>query len=113
MCTCEFCNTEFTPRPQVKNPRACNNNPCQRLRQAANEREWRQLNDHLNSKEYHQIRRNQRIDKIKKINAVVIKSLSIGAEFLGLPIDVKVFCGHFEHHFFRTWAEENKQVLDC
>ncbi len=99
MCICEFCNTEYRPRPQVKNPRACNNDRCQKLRQAANEREWRKIHDHLDSKEYHQIRRKQRLEKINKLNAAIIKSFSVGVDFLGLPINIDVFSAIFRHLF--------------
>lgn len=96
MCTCEFCHTEFVPRPQVKNARACNNDRCQKLRQAANEREWREVHTQLDSKEYHRIRRKQRIEKLKKVNSAFKKSFKIGVDFLGLPINIDAFLAIFE-----------------
>ena len=63
MCTCEFCNTEFEPRPQVKNPRACSN--CQNARQRANEKEWRNRHLGLYDGKYHQVKRESRNAAIK------------------------------------------------
>jgi len=99
MSICEFCNTEYQPRPQVKNPRACNKDACQCRRQASNEREWRKSNDHLNSKQYHQIRRKQRLEKIRKLNSIIIKSFSVGIDYLGLPIKIDMFTAFFEYLF--------------
>ena len=100
MYTCEFCNTEFLPRPQVKNPRACNKDVCQRRRQASNEKEWRKRHIHLASKNYHQIRRKQRLEKIKKLIKSIVRSFSIGIDFLGLPVDIKSFTTILEHLFY-------------
>ena len=90
MHICEFCNTQFIPRPQVIKPRACNKSKCQRLRQRANEREWHRRNRHLSSTKYHRIRRRQREDKIKKLNKAMIKCFSVGKEFLGLPVNTDI-----------------------
>ena len=35
MQICEFCHTEFIPRPQIKKPRACSHSACQKKRQRA------------------------------------------------------------------------------
>ena len=64
MCICEFCHTPFCNRPQVKQPRACKN--CQRLRQQANELEWRERHPDLYDKKYHAIKKQLRDDALTK-----------------------------------------------
>ncbi len=82
LCHCEFCQIEFQPRPQVKNARACASPTCQQRRQRANEKTWRQKNTHLSSKEYHRVRRQQRLQKIRDIAQSIFKCLEVGARFL-------------------------------
>lgn len=91
LCRCEFCHTEFEPRAQVKKPRACPNNLCQQSRQRANEKSWREKHTHLSSKEYHRIRRKQRIRKLKNVAESILKCLEVGAEFLNQTIDRNAF----------------------
>ncbi len=91
MHICEFCNTTFEPRPQTKKPRACNNDKCQKKRQAVNEKEWRCKHQDLSSPRYHQIRRKQRQDKIDLILNVLIRCFSIGKEFLDIPLLIQDF----------------------
>jgi len=112
MCICEFCNTEFQPRPQVKNPRACNKDSCQKLRQTSNEREWRKSNEHLDSKEYHQIRRKQRNEKINKLFLAIIKSLSIGVNFIGLPFNIHSFSDFFKDIFLQLGLRKLNKFWD-
>jgi len=73
----------FYPRPQVKNPRACNK--CQGKRQQANEREWRERNkQHLPNKHYHRLRRLLRIKKLKDLAAYLSHCLEVGMRFANL-----------------------------
>lgn len=88
MCTCEFCHTSFQPRPQTKNPRACNNDRCQKMRQSDNERQWRQKHSHLCSSSYHRVRRKQRRDKIDLIISALIRCFKVGKDLLGFPISI-------------------------
>ena len=95
MHTCEFCHTQFTPRSQVKTPRACNKDMCQRQRQRDNERSWRERHKHLEDKNYHQIRRHQRRKKIHDIGQLIFKCMAVGREFLGIPIYMENMRTHF------------------
>jgi len=87
LCRCEFCHTEYRPRPQVKNPRACNNHLCQKKRQLANEREWRERHKDLADKEYHRVRREQRRRKLQAISDSILKCLEVGSQFLNRSVD--------------------------
>ena len=88
MCTCEFCNTEFEPRPQVKNPRACSN--CQNARQRANEKEWRNRHLGLYDGKYHQVKRESRNAAIKTKVKDLIKCVEVGGTLLGIAITKEI-----------------------
>ena len=83
MCICEFCHTEYTPRPQVKKPRACTE--CQELRQAANEKAWKDKNVGLYDGEYHRVRRSGRIRKLRAKIENWIRCMEVGGRLLGVP----------------------------
>lgn len=97
MHKCEFCNTIFTPRSQTKNPRACKNESCQKQRQYANEKEWRQKNKHLSDSKYHQIRRQQRQQKINTLIKSFLYCFEIGKNFLNLPFSTDAFFRFFQN----------------
>jgi hypothetical protein len=84
MHACEFCLTNFECRPQVKSPRACLKPECQRLRQRANEREWRDSNPKYLDKKYHQCQREGREKRIVAITEALKRCLSVGRDLLGL-----------------------------
>jgi len=102
MHTCEFCSTEFKPRPQVKRPRACQN--CQKLRQSANEKAWRSQHLGLYDGKYHSIKRNDRrkliLDKIKDL----IRCLSVGGTLLGLSFSEEVRALFVDTFFKFFWS---------
>lgn len=100
-CRCEFCHTEYQPRPQVINPRACGQAICQRDRQRANERAWRVDNRHLSSKEYHRVRREQRGRRVHTVAAAILKCIEVGSMFLGQPVD----CGAFSKFLIAFLSE--------
>lgn len=87
VCRCEFCNTEYEPRAQVKNPRACPKDSCQQSRQKANEKSWHDLHVHLSNKEYHRVRRQQRRRHIQAIAESILKSIKVGTQFLNQVVD--------------------------
>jgi len=93
---CEFCQTEYRPRAQVKNPKACLNADCQRARQRANEKAWREQHTHLSSKEYHRVRRKQRAHKLQAVVASILKCLEVGARFLNQPVEHGAFLEFLE-----------------
>jgi hypothetical protein len=100
MCTCEFCNTEFEPRPQVKNPRACSN--CQKARQRANEKSWRNKHLGLYDGKYHQVKRECRKAAIKTKVKDLIKCVEVGGTLLGIAITKEIqesFCDIFLKFF--------------
>ena len=88
MCTCEFCNTEFTPRPQVKNPRACSN--CQKLRQRSNEKSWRTKHLGIYDSKYHKAKRAVRQLAIRTKVKDVIRCIKVGGTLLGLNLSEEI-----------------------
>jgi len=96
MCTCAYCHKSFTPRPQVKNPRACSTRDCQKKRQRDNEKAWRINNKGLYGRDYHNSQKQSRIREIRSKSASILRALKIGYDFLGGNLDwvhfeVKVF----------------------
>ena len=81
--TCTYCNCTYLPRPQVKNPKACKKNRCQKLRQRDNERSWHQKNRDIYDSKYARIQREIRKVKIKKMIQTIINALAIGLRFNG------------------------------
>ena len=75
---CEFCNREFTPRPQVKHPRACFESSCQDARQRTNEKDWRNRQDEGGPDSYDSLQRSVRMAGIKEIVAEILKCLNVG-----------------------------------
>ncbi len=100
--TCEFCSTLFEPRPQTKNPRACNNNnnQCQRERQRANEREWREKNQSVYDSEYHEIQKDKRAKQIEEAYQLILKCLETGSTFLNQKTNFNEFMKIFYRIFF-------------
>jgi hypothetical protein len=93
MCTCEFCNTEFEPRPQVKIPKACKD--CQKARQRANEKAWRNKHLGIYDGKYYQVKRESRKAKIKMKVKDLIKCVEVGGTLLGIAITKEIqesFC---------------------
>jgi len=91
--TCEYCNATYTPREQVKRPRACNNSKCQKMRQADNERAWRSKNQGLYDNKYHQIKSSERHKNLSILIDIIIESLLTGFRFSGVSFsqDRKIF----------------------
>jgi hypothetical protein len=89
MHKCEFCNTEFNPRPQVKNPRACA--ACQGLRQRDNEYDWRKRNPKYSDAKYHELMRGLREKRLKAIAAVISKCIGIGKDMTGTNLEMNEF----------------------
>ena len=83
---CEFCLKNFTPRPQVKTPRACSN--CQRLRQRSNERDWHRRNQGLYDAKYHQSQRIQRHQYLKKCVEKIIRFCQAGSRLFEEPVSI-------------------------
>lgn len=87
MCICEFCHTEYTPRPQVKKPRACPG--CQKQRQRDNEYCWRKLNPRYASAQYHELQRGIRDRKLKAAADALSECIRIGKEMVGINLEMK------------------------
>ena len=96
MHTCEFCLSKFDCRPQVKNPRACLKPECQRQRQRANEREWKERNPKYLNAKYHQAKREVREKRIQQVAAVLKKCLSIGRDLLGRTFELERIAAFLE-----------------
>lgn len=84
---CEFCRASFSPRPQVKRPRACPQPNCQDARQKANEQAWRQRNPGVFDGKYHDLMRKLRTSRIEVIAREVSLALDLGARLLGKGFD--------------------------
>jgi hypothetical protein len=87
MHQCEFCPNLFSPRPQVKRPRACSN--CQFLRQQENEKTWHSKNKEKHDALYHRVQKGLRVETLSEISKKVCEWLRIGMEFKGGSVDVK------------------------
>lgn len=80
---CEFCPASFRPRPQVKNPRACERSECQRRRQRSNELSWRQRNSTASDPKYHRLRKQARLGQLRRVSLLIGRCFNTGARFLG------------------------------
>ncbi len=101
MHCCEFCHNQFTPRKQVKKPRACFDKNCQILRQRANEKAWKQKHIDQYDKEYHDIQRAKRLKEIETILKSILEFLNAGAKLFGKKINFDHFKVHFAAYFLR------------
>ena len=101
MHCCEFCHSQFEPRRQVKNPRACGEERCQRLRQQGNERSWRARHSDLYDGAYHSVKRRQRQRVMGELVKRVCQCFKIGASMLGLGIDELAVAELLERFFAR------------
>ena len=75
---CTICNETFTPRPQVKTPKACFKLGCQAARQKANEIRWRSRNQENYDGKYHSIQRASRAKKLNELVMQLLECLRIG-----------------------------------
>ena len=91
MHCCEFCLSEYTARPQVINPRACQKLECQLSRQRLNERDWRLRHPELRGTRYHSVRRQQRLQRILMMATILQQCLQIGVDLLGIKIGIVPF----------------------
>ena len=93
MCICKYCNTSYSPRAQVKNPKACNKRECQEKRQRENEKNWHEKHNDLYSKnkKYHQEKRVYRHERINEIIKLFMKALLAGLTFCNEKIDRSTF----------------------
>lgn len=102
MHCCEFCLSEYVVRPQVKNPRACKAFNCQLKRQRLNEREWRLNHPELRGTRYYSIRRQQRLQRILMMAAILQRCLQIGVELMGVKIGMSPFSEDFKQFLLNT-----------
>lgn len=87
MHICEFCNNQYTPRKQVKNPRACNKDECQKARQRDNENAWRKRHFDQYDKEYYEIQRDKRFREIQSVLESILDCLKAGIRLFGKQVD--------------------------
>ncbi len=87
MQDCEFCHSQFKPRPQVKSPRACGKQECQRERQRENEKAWHSRNPGIYDGKYHSVKRRERLQELRKIAGRLKECLAVGATMLGVTVD--------------------------
>ncbi len=115
MHKCEFCHIEFSPRPQVKNPRACKLDQCQAQRQRSNEKAWKERHSNEYDKEYHSIQRDKRLKAIEKVLESILKCFEVGSKLTGKNIHIDDFKAYFATFIFRLgirrinkfWNNEN------
>ena len=100
MHKCEFCHIEFSPRPQVKNPRACKLDQCQTQRQRSNEKAWKLKHSSEYDKEYHEIQRDKRLKAIEKVLESIMKCFDVGSKLIGKNIQINDFKAHITTFLF-------------
>ena len=88
MNTCEFCSTDYRPRPQVKKPRACER--CQMQRQRSNEKDWRIRNPRYSSALYHRVQRCVRTRRLNAIAQLLLKCVQVGKDMMGMAVAMEV-----------------------
>lgn len=81
--TCEFCGSQYCPRAQVKNPRACSKPECQAARQRANELEWHRKNPDRYGKEYYKRWRKNAHKRRLDLQKSLTKALKVGLSLNG------------------------------
>ena len=108
---CEFCRASFHPRPQVKNPRACNRQDCQKKRQSSNELEWREKSGTQSDPKYHSIRKEARLKQLRVISLAVTDCFKKGATFLKEQFSGESFQVFFFSIFTASRHSQSKQVL--
>ncbi|MFA6190691.1 MAG: hypothetical protein WC711_04265 [Candidatus Staskawiczbacteria bacterium] len=101
MHCCEFCHIQFQPRNQVKNPRACLTENCQKLRQRDNEKSWKQKHLEQYDNEYHEIQREKRTKEIEDILKSILDCIKAGIRFFGKNIQFDNFTAHFSSFIFK------------
>ena len=101
MTFCEFCSRSFSPRPQVKSPRACEASACQASRQRSNERDWHSRQADLQGGDYHRHKRASRARRIRAIAERLFACLEKGALLLGEGVDLGAARVELELIFFR------------
>ena len=115
MHKCEFYHIEFSPRPQVKNPRACKLDQCQVKRQRSNEKAWKDKHSQEYDKEYHETQRDKRSRAIEMVLDTILKCLDIGSKLTGKSIQINDFKAYFTTFLFKLglrrinkfWNTEN------
>ncbi|MBF0360978.1 MAG: hypothetical protein HQK49_08200 [Oligoflexia bacterium] len=115
MHKCKYCNTSYYPRPQVKNPQACNKEECQRARQRDNEKHWREQNKTHYSKDYFEIQKDKRKKTITEKTNEIFNCLEVGKNMLNKNINLNIFREYFEQKFLqlgirlinKLWPMEN------
>jgi hypothetical protein len=88
MKTCQYCQTIFQPRAQVKNPKACSSPSCQRKRQRDNERCWHDMQRGRYDSKYHKNKKKQRFQRITSFTRNFLAALRIGTSLLELRLDL-------------------------
>lgn len=88
---CTICSESFTPRPQVKTPKACFERACQAARQKANEISWRDRNREGSGGRYHSLQRSIRAKRLSEIVAQLLDCLKIGGRMKSFTFDAGSF----------------------
>ena len=120
MSVCEFCQSRFVPRPQVKRPRACSKDTCQVSRQRMNEREWHAQHRALYDKSYFAGQKDRRMRLLERLAARASACMKAGATVLGEPLDWSIVSEEIMDLFLRLgmrrvnkfWTAENSMKID-
>lgn len=91
MTTCNYCQKQFKPRPQVKHPKACNDLNCQRLRQRDNEQDWHQRHREKYDNRYHDRMSKVRREKMLRYFSDLLEFFRVGSEFLNVKVNFDEF----------------------
>ena len=101
MHKCDYCNTIYQPRPQVKNPKACPKVKCQKLRQRSNEKSWKLNNKAFYGKDYYEAQKEKRSKVISEKVNETISCLSVGSKFLNKDFNEENFQELLFHFYTR------------
>ena len=82
MTKCEFCHKLFTPRPQTKEARACQDRCCQKKRQRLNEKEWKTKYKVQYGGKYYVDYRQERLEFILELVERFLRALRVGCTAL-------------------------------
>jgi len=89
MCHCSYCGIEFQPRPQVKNPRACLKEVCQRQRQRDNEKAWHKRHSGQYDRQYQRVKAIQRTQSLKEKTERLMNWIRLGSRLTQEETDLE------------------------
>ena len=97
---CRYCHRNYQPRPQVKNPKACNQSKCQAKRQRDNEKAWHYQQFGRFDTNYHKKQRQQRRRLMESLIRRLHNVLAVGMAFHGQRFESDLWKVYLQEWFF-------------